>query len=154
MTTQTSSNTLSKKVWIFVRFIVFGVGGFLFMMVFSVEFIQRALEHNLSLLPVPLNPFLSLALAIACAGLMLFGVGEWGRWAYLWVFLSIPLSLSALLLLPTSYLNDKVTAVLVTALPPIGIYLIVRRYYRHHDARRMRAAHDSGPTLTSDQESK
>jgi hypothetical protein len=38
-----------------------------------------------------MSPFVSLPIAFAGAVMMLVGVGEWKRWAYLWVFLSMPI---------------------------------------------------------------
>lgn len=49
-------------------------------------------------------------LGILGAVLMLYGVGEWGRWAYLGVFLSIPLSM--LLWFLTFYPQDKLAGAL------------------------------------------
>jgi hypothetical protein len=57
---------------------------------------------------------------------MLFGVGEWGRWGYLFVFLSIPVSLLLLFLFPHA---GKDVGVLVPALASIGTYITVRTYY-------------------------
>src|SRR5262249_52909831 len=80
-----------------------------------------------------MNPFLALPLALAGALMMLFGGGVWGRWAYVWVFLSTPIVVSVLLLLPPGYSNwggDKGLGTLVFSLPFAVSYLIVRRYYR------------------------
>ena len=50
------------------------------------SFIERVLEHDQHMMAW----FLSLPLALAGVLMVLYGVGEWGRWGYLIVFLSIP----------------------------------------------------------------
>ena len=70
--------------------------------------------------------------------MMLFAVGEWGRWAYLWVFLSMPIVVSLLSLLPPEYGDwggDKGSGVLVFTLPFVVSYLMVRQYYRRRTLR-------------------
>ena len=51
-----------------------------------VAFIARVFEHDQHMM----TSFLSLPLALVGVLMVLYGVGEWGRWAYLLVFLSIP----------------------------------------------------------------
>ena len=67
---------------------------------------------------------------IAVSGLggvmMLFGVGEWGRWGYLFVFLSFPFSLLLLFLIPHA---GKDIGAIVPTLTSVGRYIIVRTYY-------------------------
>ena len=93
------------KAWVALRFITFGVGGFLIMFGFSLAFIIRVVD------PIEgeqtLNPLISLPLVFIGAVMMLFGVGQWRRWAYLWVFLSIPVAFLALALLPPSVAGSK-----------------------------------------------
>jgi hypothetical protein len=129
-----STKTAWQRARIAMRFVVFGIGGFWLLMMFSLEFIERVLAHNRNFA----NPFLSLPLVIAGAAMMLFGAGEWGRWAYLWVFLSTPLAISVFLLLPPFYWGGKEIGILVFALPLVVSYVIVRRYYRRRDAAKLR----------------
>jgi len=68
------------------------------------------------------------------AVMMLFGVGEWGRCGYLLVFLSFPVSLLLLFLVPHA---EKDVAVVVPTLAAVGTYMVVRANY----ARRKRREH-------------
>jgi hypothetical protein len=66
-----------------------------------------------------MSPFLLIPLSLIGAAMMLFGVGEWGRWWYLLVFLSIPLSLSLLFLIPTA--ANNIGVILVPALAALAL---------------------------------
>jgi hypothetical protein len=57
--------------------------------------------------------------------MVLFGVGEWGRWGYMLVFVSIPVSLLLLLFMPTS----GGAAVVIPTLAAAVTLKAVRRYY-------------------------
>src|SRR6266850_1516430 len=85
-----------KKLWIVERFIMFGVGGFLLLMISWLALVLRFSSPPETIA----NPFLAFLLALFGALMMLFGVGEWGRWAYLWVFVSTPLMVSLFLVIP------------------------------------------------------
>jgi len=65
--------------------------------------------------------------------MMLFGAGEWGRWAYLWVFLCIPAGLGLLIMVPNA---GKELGALLVAGPLLVSYAIVRRYYRNQAVRK------------------
>lgn len=122
---QTLPNPLWKKLWVTVRFVSFGVLGFVVMIECWVMLAVRlsAGHHPFG----ETSPFLLVPLLVLGALMMLYGVGEWGRWGYLLVFLSIPLSLQLLfLLMPTS---DKGDGVIVPTFAAVGTYLVVRRYY-------------------------
>ena len=77
MSLTASPKRFARKAWVAVRFVLFGFFGFLVMLLFSVFFIARVFEHD----PHFLSPFLSLPLALLGSVMMLYGVGEWGRWA-------------------------------------------------------------------------
>jgi biotin transporter BioY len=127
--------TLWKKIWVAVRFLIFGVFGFLLMFVSWVNLVGRFVStHHES---GEMNPFLLAFLSFLGALMMLFGVGEWGRWAYLLVFLSIPVSLLLLFLLPHS---GKDVGVLVPTLAAVGTLIIVRRYYASKNRRNLNTA--------------
>ena len=137
-----------KKLWIAIRFILFGIGGFWLLMLSFVEFMERVFRHGRD----TFHPLLSLPLMLIGGAMLLFGAGEWRRWAYLWVFLSMPLSLYLLSLLPISnfsFAGDKTTGSLIPALASIGTYAIVRRYYRRRDTNKRPAPHDSVGVLNS-----
>ena len=67
-----------------------------------------------------------LVIFVLGAVMMLYGVGEWGRWGYLLVFLSIPISILLVCLFTNA---GKGVGVLVPALASVGTYITVRAYY-------------------------
>ena len=126
------SNTLLGKVWIAFRFLMFGVFGFVVMFVAFVALIGRltSINHEKGLVA-------SLGLIVVCglgAVMMLFGVGEWGRWGYLFVFLSIPVSLLLLFLMPHT---GKEIGVIVPTLALVGTYIAVRVFYARRKRREL-----------------
>lgn len=146
MTTSSASpKTTWQKIWIAIRFIVFGIGGFWLLIFCWIALIEGLSPHGARLLSV----YLALPLAAAGALMMLFGGGVWGRWAYLWVFLSTPIIVSILMLLspflpdlPTlEILDPKLMGALVFSLPMAVSYTFVRRYYRRRDATKMNSIH-------------
>src|SRR5215467_8203024 len=98
--THTLVRTVIHKTWTGIRFLVFGVGGFVVMFSFGFDFLLRFVDpaHPLT----NMNLFVSLGFAFLASVAILFGVGEWKRWAYIWFFLSMPLSLCLLAMLPGS----------------------------------------------------
>lgn len=89
--TQTSLSTIGRKAWLALRFVLFGLGGLWLLTIFSFEFIAgvRRQPNTASFI----SPLLALPIALVGALMMLFAVGGWGQWAYLWVILSIPITL-------------------------------------------------------------
>src|SRR6266516_1235314 len=114
-----------RKALDLARFVLFGVVGFLVLLGSTVEFGSRVFEND----PHTTNPFLSLPMVFIGALMMLFGAGQWRRWAYLWVFLSIPISLWFLLLLPASASGKAVPAI-VAGVAAFSAYYRVRAYYQ------------------------
>src|ERR1043166_5045005 len=129
MSATSAPKTFGQKIWIAARFVLFGFTGFWVMLGFSVAFALRVFEHDQH----TVSPFLCVPLSFIGALMMLFGVGEWRQWAYLWVFLSIPISFCLLALIPGT--GSKELPVVVAAAAAFGSYGIVRAYY----ARRVRA---------------
>jgi hypothetical protein len=130
------SSSIGKKVWIGLRFVLFGFIGFWVMLYSSVSLMLRVFERQSEMF----SPFLSAPLTVVGALMMLYGVGEWKRWAYVWVFLSIPISLFLLFLIPGTS-HDKGLPVILAAIAAFGSYAAVRTYYarkgrdaRHEDA--------------------
>ena len=122
-------NSLLTKVAIALRFTIFGVGGFLLMMVTWVSSLDRIIHQQ----PGPIWQLLLMVVAGGLgAAFMLFGVGEWGKWAYLLVFLTIPLSM--LLLFLPFFPHDKLAACLVPAGFAASSYLLAKRYYSHRQS--------------------
>ena len=78
------------------------------------------------------SPLLLVPLSLAGAIMMLFGAGEWGRWGYLLVFLSIPVSLALLLMTPA---GGKEIGFIVPFLAVIFTYIVVRKYYARRKIR-------------------
>jgi hypothetical protein len=111
-------------VWNAFRFIVFGVFGFVVMFFAFVALVDRvtSVQHEKGYL-IPLG---LIAVCGLGAVMMLFGVGEWGRWGYLFVFLSIPVSLLFVFLMPHA---GKDVAVVVPTVASVGTYIVARAYY-------------------------
>ena len=100
---------------------MFGVGGFCLLFVVWTLLLGHSNDFFwlLGLAPV----------AVLGAFSMLYGVGEWGRWAYLGVFLSIPLSM--LLWFLPFYPPDKLAAAAAPVLvASIAYFLAKLHYYR------------------------
>jgi putative flippase GtrA len=131
---RTLPNPLLKKTWVAVRFVLFGVLGFLVMFGSWVMLLALLLSRHHE--NGEMSPFLLAPLTFLGALMMLFGVGEWGRWAYLLVFLSIPFSFLLLFLVPTP---GKEVGVIVPSLAAVSTYMVVRRHY----ARRKRRNSDT-----------
>jgi hypothetical protein len=119
-----AENSLLRNVLIAVRFIVFGFFGFVVMIFAFVTLVDRLTSvHHANGYLVPLG---LIAVSGLGAAMMLFGVGEWGRWGYLFVFISFPISLLLLFLLPHA---GKDAGAIVPTLASVGTYIVVRTYY-------------------------
>ena len=112
-------NSLTAKLWIVVRFLLFGVGGFLLMLVAWVFFLDRMNSHSAW-------PLVFVPMGILGAFSMLYGVGEWGRSVYLGVSLSIPLSM---LLGSTVYPLGKLEGAAAPALVALVAYVLAKWHY-------------------------
>lgn len=123
-----------QRIWIAFRFILFGIGGFMVLLCSSVFLIAQIAGHNSEFI----SPFFLLPLLLVGAVMMLYGVGEWGRWAYLWVFLSFPISLAISVSIPGAS-GDKGLPVVVSAVVATGVYAAVRAYYCRKDRIRQSA---------------
>jgi hypothetical protein len=124
-----------KKAWVSVRFVLFGVLGLLVMIGAWVMFLDRLTSIRRE--NGEMTPFLFIPLSLLGAVMMLFGVGEWGRWGYLLVFLSIPVSLSLLFLIPAA---GEDVAIIVPALAAACTYAAVRRFYGRRNIREVRTS--------------
>jgi hypothetical protein len=63
-------------------------------------------------------------------------VGEWGKWVYLGVFLSIPLSM--LLWFLPMYPHEKLAGVAAPVIVAVVAYLLAKRYYSRRALQRLR----------------
>src|SRR5437016_260993 len=111
-----SRTSSGQKVWFAFRFMLFGFVGFWVMLYSTAALMERVFEGNQHFIA----PFLSLPLIVIGAVLMLYGVGEWRHWAYLWVFLSIPASLCLMFLIPRT--GSKGLPIIVTAVAAFAIH--------------------------------
>ena len=131
--------TVAWKIWIAIRFIVFGVGGFIALWISWLSLIfafdppgQRGL-----------SPLLAVPLCFIGAFMMLYGGGQWGRWAYLWIFISVLIVGLALGLLAENYpkldfLFATPVRLVLFALSMALSYFLVRKYYRLRDRQNLR----------------
>jgi hypothetical protein len=107
-----------------VRFVLFGFVGFGVMLYSAVSLMLPFLtpQHEI------FSPYLSAPLTVVGALMIVYGVGEWKRWAYVWVFLSIPISLFLSFSIPGGD-NDKGWPVVVAAVAAFSSCAAVRAYY-------------------------
>ena len=143
------STSIWHKVWIAFRFIVFGVCGFIVMFWSSLYFVAGLFGNK-----EMLSPFVCFPLAVVGAAMTLFGVGQWGRRAYLLVFLTFPASAFLLALLPSSLSGDKGSAVIFILLAVLISLTLVRWYYRRRDAKVETARPVAAPAPTTPEKDK
>ena len=135
--------TVARRAWIAIRFIVFGASGFVALWIswLSLIFGFNPLSGRW------FSPLLAVPLSFVGALMMLYGGGQWGRWAFLWVFVSVSIVVSSLALLSKAYpaldfMFNKPLALLVFVSPMVVSYLLVRRYYQHQDTRHAKPTHN------------
>jgi hypothetical protein len=129
----------ASKIWIAIRFIVFGIGGFIAVWISWMSVIFGVTDPHGE--PFLLTPQAAVPVCFVAGLMMLFGGGQWGRWAYLWVFASVPIVVTPLGLLARAYpqfdsLFAKPLLIVFFAAPMPISYLLVRKYYRRRDAQR------------------
>lgn len=89
-----------------------------------------------------LSPYVAVPLGIAGALFMLFGSGQWGCWQYLWVFLSMPITVLVLSVVTHNFPNSqflgsmwaKPLALIWFGAPMPLSYVLVKRHYRRKEA--------------------
>ena len=138
-----------QKIETALRVIVLAIPGFLILMFCDLGLIVEFLYGE----PMMVDPFVGLGLASVSTLMILVGTGQWGRWAYSFVFLSIPTVgvigtlLSRFLPEIHSDQNLIVTRLLGTAvfaLPMIVSYVIVNAYYRRKAEKRAQTLSGNG----------
>jgi len=137
------TQTFGWKTRMAIRFIVFGIGGFATLWISWLSLIFAFDPPSKRWL----SPYVAVPLSLVGALMILYGGGQWGRWAYLWVFVSVPMVVSSLALLSKAYpamdfTFDKPLALVLFASPMVVSYLLVQRYYRRQDARRAGPMHN------------
>jgi hypothetical protein len=152
MTGKSAPQMPARKLWIAFRFVVFGVGGFLLLWI---SMLALVLEFS-SPSERWMSPYLALPLVFVAALMMLFGAGEWGKWAYLLVFVSTPLVAFLGFIIPwpkwfEDSIGNKGSSVLLCVLPFILTYIAVSRYYRRRDPRNDPAVHTDLPAPVSEE---
>jgi hypothetical protein len=120
----TPSSTIGRKVWIGVRFVLFGFVGFGVMLYSALSLILTVLHRQQEIF----SPNLAAPLTVVGALMIVYGVGEWKRWAYVWVFPSIPTSLFLTSIIPGGD-RDKGLPVVVAAIAAFSSSAAVRAYY-------------------------
>jgi len=136
MTEQTpSTKSLRLITWTAIRFVAFGVGGFIALWVGCVlllDFLVPLGAHDpQSLLGIPMT--------LVGGLMMLFGSGQWKRWAYLWVFYSTPIVITVMAILshywPSWEEYVPFGKGFLPFLAPMPVsYWIVRTYYKRREA--------------------
>lgn len=130
--TRQSGEQTQKKIEFAIKFVVLAIPGFLIFMGCCLGLIIELSYGE----PFTMDPALAPILGLVSALMILAGTGQWGRWAYLWVFLSIPIVglLWAMIFKRDNFFDPlatypKLLGVAVFALPMIGSYAFVSRYY-------------------------
>jgi hypothetical protein len=144
MSSKSTTQTLARKLWIAFRFVLFGVGGFALLWISMLALVDFSSPGERWM-----SPYFALPLSFVGALMMLFGAGEWGRWAYLFVFISTPFVMFLFFVIPWPKWVDnnlnKGSIVLIFVLPFILTYIAARRYYRRRDPRNDSATHKDLP---------
>jgi hypothetical protein len=130
-----------KRIEFAIRFVLLAVPGLLLFLFCCLALIAELSYSEIHVM----HPLLAVFLAFAGALMILAGPGQRGHWAYLWVFLSLPIAASIWVLL-SPFLPDgppgqhgidaRLLGLLVFALPMIVSYAVVRQHYRHKAHRR------------------
>jgi len=139
---------IQQKIEFAIRFFTLGVGGFFIFIVCSLALIVELSYGE----PMVMNPFLGVPIAFVSGLMILAGTGKWKRWAYMWIFLSIPIAASiwALLspLFPSEHqvldghgIDPRLLGILVFGLPMVFSYVFVRRYYLRLDKEQLLNTH-------------
>jgi hypothetical protein len=130
--TRQSGERTQKKIEFAIKFVVLAVPGFLIFMGCCLGLIIELSYSE----PFVMDPAMAPILGLVSALMILGGTGQWGRWAYLWVFLSIPIVglVWAMIFERENFFDPlatypKLLGVAVFALPMIGSYAFVNRYY-------------------------
>jgi hypothetical protein len=109
-----------------VLFVFCAIPGLFLFLVFSTAMFGKFYDQNFN---AP-NPILSGVVATLGMAVMLIGVGRFKQWKYLFVFLSIPISLFGYILLDTHAAGGKLApGIAVASIAFLTLYL-VRRSYR------------------------
>ena len=134
----TALQTLAPNLWITIRFVIFGAGGFLALWIGTISLIEFFDSGS----PAMVRLVAALPLTFAGALMMMCAGGVWCRWAYLWVFLSPPI-LVAILTVVDRFLpnweryvpfDPKSTGILFFVVPMLVSYLAAKRYYKRREA--------------------
>ena len=130
--TRQSGERTQKKIEFAIKFVVLVVPGFLVFMVCCLGLIIELSYGE----PFVMDPAMAPILGLVSALMILAGTGQWGRWAYLWVFLWMPTAglVWAMLFKRDNFVDPLVThpillGVTVFALPMICSFAIVKRFY-------------------------
>jgi len=123
--------------WIAARFLIFGIGGFIALLVGSIAIVDLLEPFS----PHDARNLLGLPLVLLAGVMILFGSGKWKQWAYLWVF-SIPITLSFAVLADRYFphwdrhvpFDGKSFGILLFATPMVFCYWAVKRYYKLREA--------------------
>jgi hypothetical protein len=129
--------SVGQRLLVAARFIVFGIGGLWLLMISCLGMIDVNVRGERWA-----SPFLLAPLGLVGAFAILFGVREWRRWAYLWVFVSIPIGI-----LVTALADSKEMGVVAFATPIVVSYALVKLYYRRRDGRQAQQLASHGPDL-------
>jgi hypothetical protein len=132
MKAQKPSRSFGCHTWIAVRFLLFACGGLVALLFGTVNFVLRIFDHDLQMV----TPFLSLPIICTSLFMLLYGTSQWGRWRYLIVFISMPISFFVpifLFWLLTDTIVPWPIPFIMMGFVGFLAHAAVRRYYSNHE---------------------
>ncbi len=106
-----------------LRFVICGIGGFWLMLLSTLSCYGFLMGERVDFL----HPLLALPLAILSSLMLLYGIGQWRKWAYLWVF-HAPLPTALLFeFLTGEHGKEAILAPIIVS--PLVAYFAVQAYY-------------------------
>ncbi|HEY1172322.1 MAG TPA: hypothetical protein VGH19_13190 [Verrucomicrobiae bacterium] len=115
--------SIQSKFLTMLRFIFCGILGFWLMLLSSISLYLFIAGERSNIL----HPLIALPLVVLSSLMLLYGIGQWGKWAYLWIFHAPLPSAFVFDLLNTG--TGKGDALLPIVLSPVIAYFIVKAYY-------------------------
>lgn len=109
-----------------LRFIIFAIPGLILYLICILALIVEIEEKGFT----NINPILSGFLALLGILSMLYGAGKWKQWRYIWIFISIPLSILLCEISNIEIFDPKLDIGLVVLLAASLTSCVVRRSYK------------------------
>jgi hypothetical protein len=109
-----------------LRFIFLAIPGLITFLVFSLALFLEIDEKGFT----KIHPALSSVIALLGILMMLYGAGLWKQWRYIWVFISIPLSIFLYEIINVEIIDSKADIGLVSGIVAAFTLGLVRISYK------------------------